>query len=88
MIRRAFFDLLLFLLPFALYAGYVYFAPKPAEGEAARPTPWTILCASGLVLVALSFVWLGIAGGAGENGTYIAPHVVDGKVVPGHIERQ
>jgi hypothetical protein len=85
MIRRIAFEILLFLLPFALYAGYWKLA-KRDEAERTQSHPWTTLFASGLVLVALSFLIWGITEGAGEQGVYIAPHVENGRVVPGHVE--
>ena len=85
MIRRLFFEALLFLLPFALYGAYWRLA-KRDENAPAHAHPWTILFASGLVLVAASFLIWGITEGAGEQGIYVAPHVENGRVVPGHVE--
>jgi len=85
MIRRIAFEILLFLLPFALYGAYWRLA-KRDETEPAPAHPWTILFASGLVLVTASFLIWGITEGAGEQGVYVAPHVQDGRVVPGHVE--
>jgi hypothetical protein len=85
MIRRIFYELLLFLLPFALYGAYWRLA-KRDETAPSHAHPWTVLFASGLVLVAASFVVWGITEGAGEQGIYVAPHVENGRVVPGHVE--
>jgi hypothetical protein len=85
MIRRIAFEILLFLLPFARYGAYWKLA-KRDETERAVRHPWTTLFASGLILVALSFVIWGIAEGSGQQGVYVAPHVEDGRVVPGHVE--
>ena len=85
MIRRFLYEALLFLLPFALYAAYLRLA-KQDESEAQRKHPWTFLFASGLVLVAASFLIWGITEGSGEQGVYVPPHVEDGRVVPGHVE--
>jgi len=85
MIRRILFEMLLFLLPFALYA--VYWKLWTREENAPAPRhPWTILFASGLGLVAASFLIWGITEGAGEAGRYVPPHVEDGRIVPGHVE--
>ena len=70
MIRRALFDLFLFLLPFVVYVLYLRFAPKREEAKKeapARAHPWTLLCISGLVLVVLSFVWLGLEEGQAQG---------------------
>lgn len=85
MIRRIFYEVLLFLLPFALYAAYWRLA-KREEVEPRPAHPWTVLFASGLVLVAASFLIWGITEGAGEQGVYVAPHVENGRVVPGRVE--
>ena len=85
MIRRIAFELLLFLLPFALYGAYLKLAKRDEEAPA-RSHPWTMLFASGLALVAASFLIWGIEEGAGEKGIYVAPHVQDGRIVPGHVE--
>jgi hypothetical protein len=85
MIRRIAFEVLLFLLPFALYGAYL----RLAKGEEVQPReahPWTVLFASGLALVAASFLIWGITEGAGQQGVYVPPHVENGRVVPGHVE--
>jgi hypothetical protein len=85
MIRRFFYEALLFLLPFALYAAYLRLA-KQEESDATRKHPWTFLFASGLALVAASFLIWGITEGAGQQGVYVPPHVENGRVVPGHVD--
>jgi hypothetical protein len=86
MIRRALFDLLLFVSPFVLYALYLRLAPKTEPNAPGRTHPWTLLFGTGLVLVVLSFLLLGFEEGQGERGIYVPPHVENGQVVPGHIE--
>lgn len=89
MIRRILFDLLLFLLPFALYAIYWRLARKGDPVQAARPHPWAVLFICGLGLVAASFVWLGFTeGDRNKNGVYVPPHSENGRIVPGHIEKK
>ena len=85
MIRRFLYEALLFLLPFALYAVYLRLAERD-QSASARKHPWTFLFASGLVLVAASFLIWGITEGSGQQGVYVPPHVEDGRVVPGHVE--
>ena len=85
MIRRFLYEALLFLLPFALYAAYLRLAKRDESGGE-RKHPWTFLFASGLVLVAASFLIWGITEGSGQQGVYVPPHVEDGRVVPGHVE--
>ncbi len=85
MIGRFAFDFLLFLLPFALYAVYLRLVESDAEAPK-RAYPWAALFASGLALVAASFLYWGITEGAGRRGVYVPPHVENGRVVPGRVE--
>jgi hypothetical protein len=32
-------------------------------------------------------VYLGLTEGEGTKGTYVPAHAVDGKVIPGHVEK-
>ena len=78
------------LLPTVLYVLWLL-AMRRLEGTGAgavlRTLPWPWLGAAGVVLVAavLAVVTLWIGGG-GTAGTYVPPHTVDGKIVPGHVE--
>jgi phosphoglycerol transferase MdoB-like AlkP superfamily enzyme len=84
MSRVIFERFLLFGVPFIVYGGYLvllrFFPPQPA-----RPHPWTVLFIAGLSLFALSFIVWGITEGEPTTGTYVAPHVVNGKIVPGYV---
>ena len=60
--------------------------PSATRARETRKHPWTFLFASGLVLVAASFVIWGITEGSGQQGVYVPPHVEDGRVVPGHVD--
>jgi hypothetical protein len=85
MIRRLLLDVVLFLLPFFLYGIYWRAIGYAASKGKARVHPWTLLSATGLVLVILSFVWWGLSGGETVKGVYIPPHLEDGEVVPGQF---
>ncbi len=74
-----------FAVPFAIWGLYVLLMFRTRRLRAPR-TPWTILFIAGLLLVAASFVWVGLTEGFPAGGTYVAPHVVNGKVVPGTVE--
>ena len=84
MISRIFFDLLLFLLPFALYAAYLRLRQHDEEMPS-KQHPWTALFISGLVLVAASFVFWGVFENANQRGVYVPPHLEDGRLVPGRV---
>jgi hypothetical protein len=85
MIRRFLFEALLFLIPFALY-GLYWRLSKQDERAPAGGHPWTVLFASGLALVAASFVIWGVTEGSGQLGVYVPPHLENGHVVPGRVE--
>ena len=85
MISRVFFDLLLFLLPFALYAAYLRLRAHDDEDTTAKQHPWTVLFASGLLLVAASFVLWGLVEDANQRGVYVPPHLEDGRLIPGRV---
>jgi hypothetical protein len=84
MMSRVFFDGLLFLLPFALYAAYLRLRQHD-EDIRAKQHPWTALFASGLFLVAASFVLWGLFEDANRRGVYVPPHLQDGRLVPGRV---
>ena len=84
MISRIFFDLLLFLLPFALYAAYLRLRQHDEDARS-KQHPWTALFISGLVLVAASFVFWGLFENADQRGVYVPPHLEDGRLVPGRV---
>lgn len=84
MISRILFDMLLFLLPFALYAAYLRVRDADEE-RTSRQHPWTTLFISGLVLVAASFVFWGLFENANQRGLYVPPHLEDGRLVPGRV---
>jgi len=85
MVRRILFEMLLFLLPFVLYAAYL----KISKYDAEKPThqhPWTVLFVSGLVLVAGSFIVWGVTEGAGQQGPMCPRNVENGKGRAGHVD--
>ena len=85
MIRIVLERMVLFALPFMLFAAYVWLFKKRLELP--RPdTPWFWLTASGLVLVILSFFYAGFTEGETTQGVYVAPQYVNGKIVPAHVD--
>jgi hypothetical protein len=77
--------LLLFTVPFLIYGAYLMLLRLRPAPATARTHPWTLLFIAGLSLFALSFILWGITEGEPTDGTYVAPHVVNGKVVPGYV---
>jgi hypothetical protein len=78
--------LLLFAVPFALYGAYLLLMRMRPPIAATQATPWTMLFIAGLSLFALSFVVWGFTEGEPTTGRYVAPHVVNGVVVPGYVQ--
>lgn len=61
--------------------------PDAAAAVPERGAPWVWLGATGIVLVAVVAVVLGMTRSLGEpGGTYVAPRVIDGRIVPGHVD--
>ena len=76
--------LTLFAVPFIVYGAYLLLQQmRPPVPD--RSHPWTLLSIAGLVLFALSFIVWGITAGDPTTGTYVAPHMDHGKVVPGYV---
>lgn len=85
MIRMILERVVLFALPFALFAAYVWVFHQRIQ--APRPnTPWFWLTAAGLVLVIASFLYVGLMDGETTKGVYVPPQYVGGKIVPGHVD--
>lgn len=87
MARTIFTEIALFLAPFAIYAIVLLLtrrAPRDREHWGLKVVGG--LAAAGLVLVAISLVWLSHYGGFGTSGTYIPAHLEDGKLVPGRTK--
>ncbi len=83
--------LLPLLLPFIVYALWLMLvrwrarragADQPAWSDA----PFTWLAIAGVLLVALTFVILGLKEDAPPGSVYIPPHLENGVVVPGRAE--
>ena len=48
--------------------------------------PWVWLAASGVALAAIVLFVVTVHFGTATPGTYVPPHVENGRIVPGHIE--
>lgn len=84
MLTRIFVALLLFLIPFALYVGYVKLrrrASGPVEAE--EVTPWLMLIMSGLMLATAGMITLGVAFDHDTDVVLRPPAFVDGELIPG-----
>jgi phosphoglycerol transferase MdoB-like AlkP superfamily enzyme len=87
MVRIVVQELLLFLLPIAIYLAYALWRRRRARLAGVAPKgleqgPWFWLIAGGLVLSIAGFVTLGVANG--ERPTSYEPaRIENGRVVPG-----
>lgn len=84
MIRPAFTEIGIFLIPFAAYA---LFLIATRSGLLAQ-TSWSVhiiarLAFGSLLLVIVSFILLAHFSGASPNSTYVPAHIENGKFVPG-----
>ncbi len=53
-----------------------------------RAMPWVWLAATGVVLAALVLFVVTVHYGTATPGVYVAPHVENGEIIPGHIDPQ
>jgi hypothetical protein len=86
MIRPVLTELVLFLLPFAAYAAFVWLT-KTSILDLAHWPPKTLasLAIVALVLMIGSFLYLSHFAGAPPGSTYVPAHVEDGQFVPGRV---
>ncbi len=78
---------LLLVLPLILYWGYVRFvAEKKEESQGTwNEAPLTLLIASGIVLVLLSFVYFALTTGVEPGSRYQPAQMKDGELIPGKM---
>jgi hypothetical protein len=86
MIRTLIIRTLLFAAPFVIY-GLYYFLMRQTKAQNTPTTPWSLLFIVGLSLVVASFIYVGLTEGEPTSGVYVAPHDVNGHIVPGHMEK-
>ncbi len=77
----------LFVVPFAIYGGYLLLVRVRSGGPPQHNHPWTAIFIAGLLLVVASFIYTGLTEGETTKGVYVPPQVVNGKIVPGHVEQ-
>lgn len=84
MIRPVLTEVALFLLPFLVYATFLW----ASRAGVLEPASWSPTRLAGLVIAALclmvgSFVWLAEFSGAPARSKYVPAHVDDGQLRPG-----
>jgi hypothetical protein len=84
MIRPAFTEIGLFLIPFVVYALFLVATRSGLLVQSSWPvTVVAKLLLGSLLLVVISFVLLAQFSGAPPNSTYIPAHIENGRLVPG-----
>lgn len=80
-------NLLLFFVPFALFALYVVIARR--RGHPTSPQwPWITLTIAGVAAVAVGFVVFRLTSTfPTDSGHYVPASIQDGQFVPGHYEK-
>jgi hypothetical protein len=86
MIRPVAIELILFLIPFAVYAAFLW-ATKAGVFD---PDSWPVsriltLAIIAVLLVVGSFIYFAQFGGVPVGSTYVPAHIEDGKFVPGQF---
>jgi hypothetical protein len=88
MARTIFTEIAFFITPFAIYAAVLYLTQRDArdrENWGAKVVGW--LAFAGIILVAVSLIWLSHYGGYRAGSTYVPAYIdKDGKLVPGHTK--
>jgi hypothetical protein len=84
MIRPAFTEILVFLIPFAVYALFLLATRSGLLQQSSWPVHIIAkLVLGSLLLVIVSFILLAHFSGAPPNSTYVPAHIENGKFVPG-----
>ena len=84
MIRPAFTEIGIFLIPFAVYAMFLIATRSGLLVQSSWPLSVIAkLLLGSLLLVVASFILLAHFSGAPPNSTYIPAHVENGRLVPG-----
>ncbi len=84
MIRQILTEFGLFLIPFALYAGYLVLTRADLLDRASWPMPRLVwLTVAAVAILIASFVLLAEFSGAPPGSTYAPAHIEDGKFIPG-----
>ena len=84
MIRPAFTEIGIFLIPFAVYALFLVATRSGLLVQSSWPAHIIAqLVLGSLLLVVISFILLAHFSGGAPNSTYIPAHIENGKFVPG-----
>ncbi|MEX0583007.1 MAG: DUF6111 family protein [Sneathiella sp.] len=86
MIRAILFHIIPLLLPFVVYGVYLYFNARAGGDKSWGKTSLAITTISGLLLMAISLIALGLVSGESSDGTvYVPPRFEDGRIIDSQI---
>lgn len=83
--RVAFEVVLFFVIPFALFASWLFATRQPVMSKESWEGYGGWLSIAGLVLVIAAFLYVGLSAPRG-GGDYEPAHLEDGKLVPGRMK--
>ena len=71
-------------MPFLVYALYLLLAQgRLPDWLGLTDRQWLVLGGAGIALMAISMATWSLLSGSPPGGTYVPPHIEDGRVVPG-----
>ncbi len=86
MIRSILFHLIPLLLPFVVYAVYLYFNARAGGDKKWGKVSLAVTTMIGLLLMAASLITLGLVSGSPREGTvYVPPRFEDGRLIDSQI---
>ncbi len=87
MLRIVLVQLVLFAIPFLVWALYVLMVRRRvAQDGLFNDAPMAWLIVSGVLLAAAALFFLAFTTGSPPDGKYVPPRYEDGRIVPGHVE--
>lgn len=86
MIRGLLFHVIPLLLPFVVYAVYLYFNARAGGDKKWGKISLAVTTMAGLILMAASLITLGLVSGEPSEGTiYVPPRFEDGRVIDSQV---
>ena len=86
MIRAILFHIIPLILPFVVYGVYLYFNARAGGDKSWGKTSLAIATISGLLLMAISLITLGLVSGESQEGTiYVPPDLRNGRIIDSQI---
>ena len=86
MIRSILFHVIPLILPFVVYGVYLYFNARAGGDKKWGKTSLAVATITGLVLMAMSLIALGLVSGDPREGTvYVPPRFEDGRLIDSQV---